>query len=391
MTLRGEAAVKDELWVKLASLVLLALFVSQPVEAASYPVTITYGRSWPLSVVADSSRGLVYVDGTSGDYPPTGFTFGVINATTHQITKILPLDEIPGPIALDQSNGDVYVAGNYSIAVFDGATQNFSRLIEVGHPILNMIYDGNVSKDIFVAAGDEVYAFDPQTGAMVANATVKGGPQGMVVVPSNGMLYVSEYTMPEIAVFQASNLETAGTIALPTCCVSWLALNPKTQAIYGSTGTNYVDEINAGTNSFEKSLKVAQSSQNSTNAITVDDVTNRVYVASSPGGSVLELDGSTGAVVRTFLVGSDSQVAGLAFDTKTEELYATNYHLISVYSAARTRTFLLVLIIAVAAVVAAALLVYVFLRRRDERERARVQSGWAGHSQPEREAGSWTS
>ena len=360
---------------KVISLLLFGLLLAQPAAALSYPITIQFGRSWPLSVVVDSNRGLAYADGTSGENPPTGFTFGVINLTSHELVKVLPLDEIPGPVALDPSNGDVYVAGNYSIAIFDQATQNFSGLIEVGHPILYMIYDGNVSGNIFVTAGDGVYAFNPQTGAMTANATVSGGLDGMVVDPSNGMLYVSEYTTGEIAVFNPSNLEPAGVIELPTCCASMLALNSNTQMLYASTGTGYVDVINVGTNSFEKTFQVAPSSQNSTNAIVADDETGRVYVASSPGGSVLEIDGSTGTVLQTLKVPGDSAVAGLALDTKTGELYATNYHQLTVFDAGRGRGYLLLLVLAALLIVASVVIIVGVMKWRESRERKSIQSG----------------
>jgi len=358
--------------------ILLAILVAQPAEAATYPITVGFGRSWPLSIVVDSSRGLAYADATSGIEPPTGFTFGVINVTSHQISEVLPLDEIPGPMALDQSNGDVFVAGNYSVDVFDAATQNFSGSIEVGHPILNIAYDGNISNDIYVAAEDGVYALNPQTSSIVLNRTVAGGPEGMALDSANGRLFVSEYLAPAILVFQASNLEPIGTIALPNCCASWLALNPKTQTLYASTGTGYVDMIDAENSSLDKSVLVTPSAGNSTNAIAVDDVNDRLYVASSPGGSVLELDGSTGAVLRTLKVQSDSQVAGLAVDTSTQEVYATNYHMITVFDAAKTRTYLVVIVLAAATVAVVAILLFLFLRRRDEKDRMRMQSTGLG-------------
>lgn len=368
--------------VKVATLVILGLLLVQPVQAASYPISIEFGRSWPLSVVVDSSRGLVYADGTSGENPPVGFTFGVINVTSHELAKVFPLDEIPGSVALNPANGDVYVAGNYSIEVFDQAAQNFTGLIEVGHLVLSMIYDEG-SGNIFVTSGDSVYAINPQSGRVTANATTSGGTEGMVVDPTNGLLYVSEYTTGQIAVFQASNLQPDGTIELPTCCAAWFALNTNTQTLYASTGSNYLDVVNAATNTFEKTFKVDPSSQNSTGAIVVDNDTDRVYVASSPGGSVLEVDGSTGTVLQTLKVQSDSAVAGLAIDTKTAELYATNYHYITVFEAGGRRGLLFVLVLGVAVVVVAAVVVYLFVRRRDEKERLRVQSGWSGSSRPE--------
>jgi DNA-binding beta-propeller fold protein YncE len=155
-----------------------------------------------------------------------------------------------------------------------------------------------------------------------------------------------------------------------------MTLNPKTQILYASTGTNAVDMVNVATGEFEKSVQVAPSSQNSTGPIAVDSETDRVYVGSSPGGSILELDGSTGAVVGKFLV--QSQAAGLSIDTTTQELYATNYHQIAVFDAARARSFLLLIGVAIVSVAALGVIaVFVLLKRRDERERMRVQSGYS--------------
>ncbi len=359
---------------KLVALMFLALLAAQPASAATYPITIQYGRSWPLSVVVDSARGVAYVDGTSGEYPPTGFTFGVVNVTSHQLTKVLPLEEIPGPMAIDEANGDVYIAGNQSIAVFYAGNQSFGRELDVRRPILDIAFDGNVSGDIFFTSGNAVFALDPEDGAVVANATVANGAGGMALDQSNGRLYVAEYPSGPIAVFQASTLAPAGTIALPGCCVSQLALDSMSQVIYASTGTNYVDMINAATAAFVKSVQVAPSSQNSTNSIVVDSKTGRVYVTSTPGESILELDGTNGAVTRT--LSASSVVAGLALDMKTNELYATNYHQITVFDVSRSGTFLLLLVGGGAVAAIAAIAVYAFVKRRNSRERMKIHQGW---------------
>jgi len=352
---------------KLTVVVVVAFLLVQPTTAASYPITVAYGRSWPFSVVIDSARGFAYVDAASGIYPPVGFSFGVINLSSHELSKALPLEEIPGPMALNQANGDVYVAGNYSISVYDASTQNFTKLIEVGHPILYMTYDGNSSSDIFVTSGNQVYALDPQMGNLVANATVRGGPYGMALDPANGKLFVSEYLTPAIAVFRAADLEAIGTITLPTCCASMLALNPITQILYSSTSTNLVDVINAGTDTFDRSLAVAPSASNSTNAIAVNPVTGRVYVGSSPGGSVIEFDGASGAEIGTFVVQSGSQVAGLAVNAKSGEIYATNYHVITVLEPGSPPFPIFGLAMVATICVVGFIFLYAFARRRERR------------------------
>lgn len=355
------------------SVVILALLVVQPLAAASYPVTIPFGRSWPYSIVVDSARGLAYFDASSGDYPPTGFLLGVINTTNHTLLDTLPLNEIPGPMALDQATGSVYVAGNYSIEVFRG-TAVIGEIETPGHQILDITLDSRVSSDIYFTSGDGVFAIDPSSSELVGNTTVANGPERLVLDSSNGMLYVSEYLSGQIAVLSTSTLKQVATISLSTCCASHMAVNSKTQKLYASTGTNMVDIVNLGTEEFEKAVQVAPSAQNSTGYIVADNESGRVYVASSPGGSILELD-SGGAVVGHFEV--QSQVAGLAIDTKTHELYATNYHQITVFDAARTRVFLLPLVLGGIVVLLSVIGVYLFISWKDERERMRMKSGQA--------------
>jgi DNA-binding beta-propeller fold protein YncE len=354
-------------------IVIMALFAVQSAAAATYPITIPFGRSWPYSIVVDSSRGLVYFDAASGDYPPTGFLLGVVNATSHSLVATLPLNETPGAMALDQATGRVYVAGNESIEVFS-RTGAIGEINTPGHQLLGMAHDGRVSPDIFFTSGDGVFAIDPRTSDLVGNATVANGPEGLALDPANGMLYVSEYLSGQIAVLSASTMRQVGTVALPSCCAYLMSLNPKTEKLYASTRTNQVDIVNLATEEFEKSVQVAASALNSTGPIAVDNETGRVYVASSPGGSILELD-SGGAIVGRFEV--QSQVAGLAVDTKTRELYATDYHQVTVFSAAKARGFLLILLAGAGVVGIAAIAVYILIRRRDERERMRAGSGRA--------------
>lgn len=368
------------------TLLIIALLVIQPANATSYPLTIPFGRSWPISVVVDSARGFAYLDATSGDYPPTGFSFGVINVTSHELVKTLALNEVPGPMALDQASGDVYVAGTSSIAILDGSNQTFTRQIEVGRPILSMAHDGTVSRDVFFTSGDSVFALDPLTGRIVGNATVEGGAGGVALDSNNGRLYVGQYPVGAIAVFQASTLAPIGAISLPSCCASQFALDTHTQILIATSGSSSVFMVDASTDRFVKSVQVAPSGQNSTNAIAFDNNTGRVYVATSPGGSIVELDGTSGAVVGTLR--TVSQVAGLAIDAKTHELYATDYHQVTVFDASRSRVFLLLLVVGGAVVVVGVGLVYVIIKRRDMRERAEMQGRWrkTEAERPERRA-----
>jgi len=362
--------------IRALSLFLVVLFLAQTAGASTYPLTITPGRSWPMAIVTDSARGLVYFDATSGEYPPTGYSFGVINASTHEVMKILPLDIDAGPMVLDQETGYVYVAGqtNMTIVVYDPASQAFVRQINIGKPVRSMAYDRSVSQDLFFTSGHQVFALDPQSGELVGNVTLANYVDGIVLDSSNGRLYVGQYPGDVISVLEAASLAPLATIGVPGCCALQFALDDSTQMLYAVTGTSYVYVVDTETDSFVKSFQVTSSDQNSTNEIAVDNMTGRVYVASSPGGSIIEMD-SAGDIEQHYQV--QSQVAALAIDTKTQELYATNYHSITVYDAAGDRTFPVAIFIGVAAVVIGATLVYLFVRHKEGRGRTEVQTGSA--------------
>lgn len=313
----------------LAAALLLALVGGQPAASSPGGVTIPYGRSWPLSLAIDQSKGLVYFDATSGIYPPTGFSFGVINATSHLLVDAKPLDVVPGPVAFDSSMNRVFVAGSGSIEVFDAATRAFVGNISVGLPILDMTFDSAVSKNLYFTSGGSVYEISPTAGDVIANASVGKGAGGLVLDPANGNLYVADYLSDAIHVFTTS-LAPVGTITTSSCCLTQLALNPGSQMLYATTGTNYVAIINAGAGTFVKTVAVAPSPQNATTELAVDGGSGRVFVSFSAGGAIAEMDPS-GAVLGYLTV--TSAPGGMGVDTSTGELFVTNYHQVTVFDA----------------------------------------------------------
>ncbi len=315
-----------------AALFLIILLASVPSTFAQPGgLGIGYGRSWPRSMAVDSARGVLYVDGMSGIYPPTGFSFGIINASTHAVERVLPLNVTAGEMAIDDSNGDVYVAGSNSIEVFDGRTQAFVRQIGIGVPVFYILYDAG-SGNLFISNGlNKVFEVDPQTGALLASATVGNGTEGLALDQSTGELYVADYLSNSISVLNAPSLALVTTIALPAPCYpSQIALNQKTRMLYSTTGVNTIDVVDSATNRFVQSVVVAPLTSNSTSAIALDDHTNSVFVLTGPGTTITQVDGSALSVVGRFSVSSDAYE--LAVNQATGELYVTVYHQVSVFN-----------------------------------------------------------
>ncbi|MDV3277093.1 MAG: YncE family protein [Nitrososphaerales archaeon] len=343
-----------KLVVALAVLLLLAV---PSAHAQSGIVNVDYGRSWPLSLAVDSARGVVYVDGESGIYPPIGFSFGIINASTDALERVLPLPSTPGEMALDGSTGTVYVAGDRSVSVFDWKTQSFDRTIQLKLPVFDMVFD-NVTGDIIFTSGNAVYQLDPTTGSVLGNATVGNAAEGIAIDETKGKIYVANYLSGSISVLGSADLSIIKTIQLPEPAYpSALVLNRLGNELFASTDENSVVVIDTSTESIVRSIVLGQTGVNGTSVLAIDERSNDLFVATNPGDTIVEVDAYSGGVFARYTVAST--VYEMTVDQATRKLYVTNYHQVSVISPQYGRVtgstpILAALIVAVVAVVALA-------------------------------------
>jgi DNA-binding beta-propeller fold protein YncE len=314
-----------------ALMLLLLLLAAVPsTYGQSTSTSIQYGRSWPRSMAVDGARGLVYVDGLSGIYPPTGYSFGIVNVTTRAVDRVVPLNVTAGEMAIDESSGNVYVAGSTSIEVFDGKTQAFAKEIKVGVPVFYILYDIGSGNLFFTNGLHSVFEVDPRAGTVLGQASVGNGAEGLALDQSSGELFVADYLSGSISVLSSSALALEKTIALPSPCnPSQIALNQRTHLLYSTTGVNTIDVVDTAADTFVKTVTVAPLSTNSTSAIALDEATNSVFVLTGPGTTITQVDGSSDSVVGRLAVGSPAYE--LAVNQAKGELYVTVYHQISVF------------------------------------------------------------
>jgi len=324
--LGGEAALK--------TMALLLLFLLLAVVPNSFGQStgqsIQYGRSWPRSMAVDGTRGLLYVDGLSGIYPPTGYSFGIVNVTTRAVDRVLPLNVTAGEMTIDESSGNVYVAGSTSIEVFDGRTQAFDKQIKVGVPVFYILYDKGSGNLFFTNGLHSVFEVDPKTDTMLGQASVGNGAEGLALDLSSRELFVADYLSGSISVLTTSALALEKTITLPSPCnPSQIALNQNTHLLYSTTGVNAIDVVDTAADVFVKTVTVAPLTTNSTFAIAVDEATNSVFVLTGPGTTISQVDGHSDSVVGRLDVGSPAYE--LAVNQAKGELYVTVYHQILVF------------------------------------------------------------
>lgn len=316
-----------------AFIVALLSFAAVP-STQSSTINIPYGRSWPRSIVVDPARQSIYVDGLSGIYPPTGFSFGVINSSSQVVTNVLALNGTAGELSLDEKTGTVYAAGNDSVAVFDSVSKAFVRTIDLKMPVFSIAFDGSTGH-LLVASGDSVVQLDPATGSVMRTAVVGHSAEGMAIDPSRGEVFVANYLSSSVSVLRSADLSTVTTISLLSPSYpSQLALDQRRGILYATTNGRFVVRVSTANDSLLGSLAVSRSDTNGTYALAIDPARNRLFVAAEPGRSVAQLDASTGALVGTFAL--DSAAFEMAVDEQSGKLYVTNYHQVTVITPAET-------------------------------------------------------
>ena len=335
------------------------ILVTPAVEAAGV-VNIVFGRSWPLSLAIDPVKGAVYVDAESGDYPPTGFTFGLINATSGTVDRTLGLPGEPGQIAVDETTGMVYVASNDSINVFDPKTNSFGAPLRVGLPIFSLVYD-NLSRDLILTSGNSVYQVDPSNGAVLRSAVAGESAQGIAVDWVKGEVYVACYLSDSVSVFADPDLSMVKRISLPASTYpSELAFDKARGEVYVTTDQSSIVVLSTSTYGVSESISLAAAGQGSTSTLAVDERDSLVFVSSNPGKAVAELNPADGQVIASFPV--NSTVYAMAFDRGTDRLFATNYHLVTVITPVPPGTspifFIVTVVVALAVVTAVVVAVY---------------------------------
>jgi DNA-binding beta-propeller fold protein YncE len=310
----------------------IVLVASPKVIAAGGETNLTFGRSWPLSVAIDSRRGVAYVDAESGDYPPTGFTFGIINSASGTVEKTLGFPAVPGRIAIDEATGTVYVGSGESINVFDPKTNSFGIPLKVGQPIFDLTFD-NISGDLLLTSGNMVYKLDPSTGSITASAKAGASAEGLAIDWVRGEIYVADYLSASVSVLRESDLAPVATIALPSPSYpSELAIDRARGEVYVTTDENSILVLGLATKNVLRTIPLGAGGITASSAISLDERDGLAFVSSNPGSSIVEVDESNGEIVSKFAV--NSTVYEMAFDQATGRLFATNYHQVTIITPA---------------------------------------------------------
>lgn len=174
---------------------------------------------------------------------------------------------------------------------------------------------------------------------LVTDVTVPGTPNGIAVNSTTNRIYVaipSTSAGPAVTVIDGATNTVVDTIDIPQGA-SFVAVNQTTDRIYaagcvfGQTETCTVTVIDGNTDQIITTVSLAGSSGIGVQAIAVDPVWNRVYVADNNNFEIAEISGSGNKT--TYINTGNSETLGLAVDRVTHQILgAPSGGVINIYS-----------------------------------------------------------
>lgn len=278
----------------------------------------------------DGERSLAYTSTVSGIYPPTGFSFAVVNISSGEVVREIPFQGVPGPMTIDRETGKVYAIGSTSIFVYDPKAGNFTTRIAVGKSMSAIAFD-SATRMLFVATDNRVLMIDPESGIVVRSAVAGESTEGIAVDQALGRVYVANYLSATVSVYSDTELAPIVTVHLPFGSYpSQLAVDDSSGRLYVTTDGRQVEVVDGYTGELLGGILVGAAQTNGTYLIALDGARNRLFVATEPGYLVSELDIRSGRLLGWFRLASTAYE--MAVDGATGELIVSNYHQLTVIS-----------------------------------------------------------
>jgi DNA-binding beta-propeller fold protein YncE len=271
---------------------------------------------------------------TSGIYPPTGFTFTIINTSSEAISHVTPFRGIPGELAVDSRTDLVYVVNGSGVIIYDGASGNEKGSIPLGEPLYALTVDETMNR-LYATSAENLFEINLNLSPFEVRSFPLGGyALGLAVNPITHIVYATNYLSNTISLINATDGSLVKTVQLggESSNPSKLAVDSASNKVYIATGRDSIEVIDGSKGGVITSVIVGHSpSANSTYAVAVDEARNHIYVATTPTPLITIIDGKTDSVIGTLRI--DYSPYELAVDSTNGRLYVTDYHLLTVVEA----------------------------------------------------------
>lgn len=278
--------------------------------------TIKVGKS-PYGIGVNPLNNRIYVSNRDSG------TVSVIDGSTNILITNASAGKRPLGVAVNPSNSLIYVTNidSNTVSIIDGITNNFSGTIKVGiapygvavNPLNNKTYVTNiVDNTISVIHGTNL-----TDNNVVKTIKVTGGiaPAGVAVNTSTNRMYVTDYLSGSVFIIDTLTDKVVNSIKVGKNPVG-LQVNPVTNKIYVTNiGDNTVTVIDGKKNQIIstiavnpilkpyfkdndplKNIPVNVKFPSVTSFVSIDSVTNMVYVTNTASNTISKIDGDKDAV-----------------------------------------------------------------------------------------------
>ncbi len=276
-------------------------------------ITITEGR-FPFHLGVNPATNRIFTSSEGNGLEDGIIT--VIDGATNGIVAIVPVGAVAEDIVANPVTNLIYV-GSYrdqKVAVIDGSDNTVIATVSV--PESPFSIDVNpITSRVYVRGDHSVSVLAGSTNTVIATIPVAGGPAGLVVDSVANRIFVSDASALSVAVIDGASNGVIDTIPLDSGQPRGLAVNPAANRLYVAAAES-VKVINTATMSVIAEVPIAGYAV----AVTLNPLTNRLYVRTEAGG-VAVIDTLTNTLVRTFVVSDFATNADIEVNPLTNTLY----------------------------------------------------------------------
>ena len=294
-------------------------------NAGTYAVTLTatnVGGSVSLS-----KSGYIHVLSTAVNTQTYAYipnfgngTVSVVDIPHFRVIKTIAVGTQPYGVAVSPDGTRAYVT-NYNngaastVSVIDTTPNTVGTTINVGNGAQSIVITPD-NRKVYVAnnASNTVTVINGTTNTIMTTIAGFSGPSSMAMSPSGDRVYVTNGgvagTVSVINTATDTVIATVPSVTLGggTPMLRGITVSPSGSEYYVSSyGNNKLYAIWAVNNSLDGSISISGANQVSMNA------DGRIIYVTS-GGSVAECNNSTGSVIRTIPMGSESSAEGVMAD-----------------------------------------------------------------------------
>jgi YVTN family beta-propeller protein len=283
--------------------------VATGVSAGTSTISATLGAvagSTVLTVTATTAHAYI------GDSVSANCCLDVIDISTNQIVKQIPITNINEPLGITPDQSRVYVPDNVGsvLDVIDTTTNTLVNTIPVGNGTTAVVINPNAKFGYVSDLNDgNVAVFNVATGAVVTTIPVGFASGWISITPDGAFVYASSAFDGRVAVINTSTntLSTTLTLTAPAGqpavgCVTGPTFNPEGTLGYfallcsGNTPNgNTIDVLSIPSNALVATITVGTGPFQT--VITPDG--SRLYVANAVSNSISVVNTATNAVIAT--------------------------------------------------------------------------------------------